>query len=346
MSPNKTATVMMAAMVLTACAAGSLTPISNRSSASGSGGTAGGTGGVGGRGGAPGGGGEPNDAALSVDVNLDSLVTACPADSVYMLTWSDTLYRFDPSKLTFAKIGQVSCFPSNFSAFSMAVDRQGVAWIQGSIQVGASAEWYLYRVSTTDATCSGSIILPGVHNFETAGGGETFVASQSNPEAETLYSTLISGFAGSGSQFSVSTIDTTNGSVLPVGQLNSDGASGMSLTGTGDARLFAAESPTSTSDAGTDIVFTERDPATAAVKSTKNVTIPPSYIVISMTFWGGDFWFFLRPAGAAPWMVGRYQTTSQSFNIVVNDVAIAANEPGLGITAVGISTCAPLVPPK
>jgi hypothetical protein len=344
MRPKTTAIVLTAAL-LTSCAAGSLRPITNRGSASGSGGGHGGAGTGGGSAGA-GAGGEPSDAGLAIDVNLDSSVPACPADSVYMLTWSNTLYRFDPSKLTFTKVGTASCLPSSFSAFSMAVDRQGVAWIQGWIFTGSTPQWYLYQVSTTDATCSGSIMLPGVHNFETEGGGETFVSDQANSPAETLYSTVISGFAGSGSQFAASTVNTMNGSVVPVGPLNLDGASGMSLTGTGDARLFAAESPTSTSDAGTDIVFTERDPATAAVKSTANVTIPPSYIVISMVFWGGDFWFFLRPAGATPWMVGRYQTMSQSFNIVVNDVAIAANEPGLGITAVGISTCAPLVPPK
>jgi hypothetical protein len=342
MRPKTTATVLTAAL-LTACAAGSLTPITKGGSTSSSGGDHGGAGTGGGGAGA---GGQPSDAGLNLDVNVDSPLPACLADSVYMLTWSDTLYRFDPSKLTFTKVGTASCLPTQFSASSMAVDREGIAWIQGAIQSGSTQEWYLYRVNTTDATCSGSIMLPGVHNFETVGGGETFVSDQANSSAETLYSTVFVGFAGSGSQFGASTVNTMNGSVVPVGPLNLDGASGMSLTGTGDARLFAAESPTSTSDAGTDILFTERDPATAAVKSTANVTIPPSYIVISMTFWGGDFWFFLRPAGAAPWMVGRYQPTSQAFNIVVNDVAIAAKEPGLGITAVGISTCAPLVPPK
>jgi hypothetical protein len=45
-------------------------------------------------------------------------------------------------------------------------------------------------------------------------------------------------------------------------------------------------------------------------------------------------------------MVGRYRTTDLSFTIMVPDIAAATNETGLGITAVAISTCAPLSPPN
>jgi hypothetical protein len=266
---------------------------------------------------------------------------ACLAVSVTMLTWANNLYEFDPGKLTFKKIGNLSCLPKDFSAFSMAVDRDGIAWIEGWVY-GPPLKWYLQKVNTTDASCVGTLPLPGTHNFETAGGGETFVTNTKDSTAETLYSAELAAPSGNGTSFGLSSISTSNGAVTPVGTLNSDPASGMSLTGTGDARMFAAESPVS----GTNIIFTERDKSTAMPISTANVTIPASYIVVGMVFWGGDFWFFLRPTQNAPWQVGRYRTSDQSFTIEVKDIAVATGEQGLGVTAVAISTCAPLLPPK
>ena len=250
----------------------------------------------------------PNDGPVFSDVDDAPSAPSCAAQSVYMLSWAENLYDFDPGKLTFTKIGSLSCLPSNFSAFSMAVDRQGVAWIQGWVFVGSTPQWYFHEVSTADAGCVGQLTIPGSQNFETEGGGETFVTASATNTAETLYSVSLSGSSGSGSTFSVSTVSTYTGVVVPVGPLNTDPSSGMSLTGTGDGRMFAAESPVSTSDAGTNIVFTERDKTTAAPLSTANVTIPPSYIVVGMVFWGGDFWFFLRPTATLPWSIGRYRT--------------------------------------
>jgi hypothetical protein len=294
-----------------------------------------------------------SDVALGSDVafgdvsTLDAPPPSCTADAVYMLTWASNLYRFDPGTLAFTKIGTVTCLPTAFSSFSMAVDRQGIAWIEGWV-FGPPLQWFLKKVSTVDASCSGSVSIVGTPNFETAGGGETFVTDIVGGSTDTLYSAILAGSAGNGSTFGLTTVDDVTGNVASVGQLNADPSSGMTLTGTGDARMFAAESPVPTTDGGTtNIIFTQRDKSTAAVLSSANVTIPPSYIVVGMVFWGGDFWFFLRPTGSSPaWMVGRYRTTDLSFTIMVPDIAAATNETGLGITAVAISTCAPLSPPN
>jgi hypothetical protein len=344
-NPTKLLTLGCAALTgaLLACAAGAG---ASRGGATASGTSSGSGGGAAGSGGSMPDGG-PSDAPLVfTDVVLsDSPAETCSPNEVYMLTWSNNLYRFDPGTLAFTKIANLSCLPSSFSAFSMAVDRNGTAWIEGWV-ASPTIQWFLHEVSTSDGSCTGSLTLPGSHNFETAGGGETYVADIANGPAETLYSAAFAGTAGGGSQFRLSTIDTTSGVVTLGGTLNTDPSSGVALTGTGDARLFAAESPVTSTDAGTNIVFTQRDPGTAAVLSTANVMIPPSYVVISMVFWGGDFWFFLRPTSTGPWMVGRYRTSDMSFTVEVPDVAQATGEQGLGITAVGISICAPLTPPK
>lgn len=288
------------------------------------------------------------DVASFGDVTTpDSPPPSCTPDHVYMLTWASNLYSFDPKSLAFTKIGNITCLPVDFSSFSMAVDRQGTALIQGWV-FGPPLHWYLKGVSTVDATCNGSVTIAGTPNFETAGGGMTFVADSPTTTTDTLYSAVLSGSSGSGSTFGLDTVNATTGSVGVVGALNADPSSGMTLTGTGDARMFAAESPVPSSDGGTtNIIFTERDKNTASVTSTANVTIPAEYIVVGMVFWGGDFWFFLRPTGSAPAsMVGRYRTSDQSFTIMVSDIAAATKETGLGITAVAISSCAPLTPPN
>jgi hypothetical protein len=227
------------------------------------------------------------------------------------------------------------------------VDRQGTALIQGWV-FGPPLIWYLKGVSTVDASCSGSVTIAGTPNFETAGGGMTFVTDTVGGSTDTLYSVVLSGSAGSGSTFGLDTVNDTSGSVAVVGALNTDPSSGMTVTGTGDARMFAAESPVPAADAGaTNIVFTQRDKSTGGVMSSANVTIPAEYIVVGMVFWGGDFWFFLRPTGTSPaWMVGRYRTSDLTFSIMVSDIGAATGEMGLGITAVAISTCAPLTPPN
>ena len=287
----------------------------------------------------------PVDAPSFDDAGDAPPPPACAIDKVYMLSWSNTLYQFDPGKLTFTKSGVISCFPTSFSAFSMAVDRQGIAWIEGWV-FGPPLVWYLKNVSTVDATCSGSLTVVGSPNFETAGGGETFVTDTPTGPSETLYSVALTGSSGGGSTFGVSTINTSTGAVAPIGGLNTDPSSGISITGTGDARMFAAESPASSGDGGTNIIFTQRDKSNAGVLSTANVTIPANYIVVGVVFWGGDFWFFLRPTVAAPWQIGRYDPLASSFAIEVTDVGTAVGETGFGLTAVAISTCAPLTPPK
>jgi hypothetical protein len=276
----------------------------------------------------------------------DSPPPSCTPNEVYMLTWASNLYSFNPKTLAFTKIGKVSCLPTSFSSFSMAVNRQGTALIQGWV-FGPPLVWYLKGVSTVDATCMGSVTIAGTPNFETAGGGMTFVTDSPGGTTDTLYSAVINGSAGSGSTFGLDTVNPVSGSVAVVGGLNTDPSSGMTLTGTGDARMFAAESPVP-SDAGTtNVIFTQRDKSSAGVLSMVNVGIPAQYIVVGMVFWGGDFWFFLRPTGSSSgWMVGRYRTSDQSFTVMVNDVAAATGEVGLGITAVAISTCAPLTPPN
>src|SRR5207237_6377523 len=50
---------------------------------------------------------------------------------VYVVSHENGLYAFDPQKLTFKAVGFLGCAQQTggASAFSMAIDRQGTAWV-------------------------------------------------------------------------------------------------------------------------------------------------------------------------------------------------------------------------
>jgi hypothetical protein len=251
-----------------------------------------------------------NDTGLLLDAGLGdgSVGDDCAASAklIYVVTRDRQLYSFDPPALAFAKVGDVAC-ANETSAFSMAVDRSGVAWM-------LFTSGKLYRVSTVDASCTVTPFVGGSVTFTHFGMG--FVSDAPGSAAETLF---ISDYGGGG----LGKIDTASLQITPIGQYAPPLGS-SELTGTGDARLFGffPLSP---------VKVAEIDKGTAKILS--QVDLPGISIGLgyAFAFWGGDFWLF---SGTE---VNQYKPA--------NGTATPVVAYPFAVVGAGVSTCAPLTPP-
>ncbi|MCA9621766.1 MAG: hypothetical protein KC731_22235, partial [Myxococcales bacterium] len=154
--------------------------------------------------------------------------------------------------------------------------------------------------------------------------GMGYSTDGANTDAETLYVTSISQSSGLGK------ID--GGTLVPIGSFGGAFAGlNAELTGTGDGRLFAFF-------VGTPVQVAELDPASGAVTGAtplNTVEIPNAW---AFSFWGGDF--YLYTASLADSRVNRFRPADGSV-----DTAYVTNV-GFRIVGAGVSTCAPLTPPK
>ena len=242
------------------------------------------------------------------------------AEYVYVIDVTGTMYQFNPPTLAFTQVGQVTCASSQF--FSMAVDRNAVAWV-----LAQDGSVVTYDINAK--TCSKTTYSPNQHNFQTFGMGfSTDAAGSTN---ETLFvsdSELYMASAGG-----LAKIDTTALSLSPIAQYNA-GFNGRraEMTGTGDGRLFAAFE-------GTPYVVAQIDKTTAQIMSQAPQTpinYPPDSSNFAFAFWGGDFWLFVGPGGTTD--VFQYQPTTGA--------TTKRETESFEIVGAGVSTCAPVTPPQ
>lgn len=120
-------------------------------------------------------------------------------------------------------IGTLSC-PTTSSPFSMAIDRDATAWVL--YQNGE-----IFRVSTTDVSCTATSFTPNQAGFEVFGMG--FVADAPGSTEETL-------FVAGGSLFDLTTGTASLGRIDSSLTLTRVGGlpGWPELTGTGAAELW------------------------------------------------------------------------------------------------------------
>jgi len=235
------------------------------------------------------------------------------AKLVYIIGQDNELYSFYPPTLEVKLVGVINCQESVYTPFSMAVDRKGVAWILFN-------NGKIYHVSTKDASCVPTSYAVGQQSFQTFGMG--FVSDKAGSSAETLY---VADYVGKG----LAKIDTSSLMLTTVGPWN--GISGAAeLTGTGDARLFGFFNKTP-------IIIAEIDKSTGNILSQApqpTVNIGSGW---AFAFWGGDFWLFTSPSGDS--QIDRYSPAAGTTTTVKTGL-------GTNIVGAGVSTCAPVQPPK
>lgn len=239
---------------------------------------------------------------------------------VYVLDESGKLSSFRPDTLTFDDIGTLDC-PDTGMPFSMAVDRQGTAWVLYN-------SGQIYGVSTEDAHCRTIARTPGSGGFSLFGMG--FVALDGDAERDQLF---IAGTPPLDLSFDFSTalgvIEPAKVSTSRIGALDGDTPE---LTGTGDGKLwafYARDTPRR---------LDRIDPNTAATLETHSLGSLEGggSSAWAIAFWGGDFWLFLRAADATSTTVYRVDGKTFEQRPVLPDT-------GRGIVGAGVSTCAPLV---
>jgi hypothetical protein len=239
---------------------------------------------------------------------------------VYVVDESGKLSSFRPDLLQFDDIGQLECDRASMP-FSMSVDRDGMAW------VGYNSG-QLYRVSTSDASCTPSARTPGAGGFSIFGMG--FVALDGDPDRDQLF---IAGNRALDLSFdfqtALGTIDSAGLVTTRVGPL--DGAI-PELTGTGDGKLWAFYAQ------DTPPRLNRLDPASGATLETHTLGSigGGGSTAWAIAFWGGDFWLFMRATGAPSTTV--YRVDGKTFE---QRAVLPAT--GRGIVGAGVSTCAPLV---
>lgn len=263
---------------------------------------------------------DPIDAGPdAVDPFPDAAVVDCKDAGItyiYLISSENELLRFYPPDLSITTIGTINC-PSDSQPFSMAVDRQGVAYV-----LFASGE--LFRVSTLTASCKPTSFFsdPGLFSLNF---GMGFSSNKDDP-GETLF---IAGanLNNPGATSTLGKIDPLKFDLSPIGPLSKP-IGNPELTGTGDARLFAFGPDVPNSH------LAEIDKVTAAVKSDVLINLNQSNISAwAFAFWGGDFYFFTSEQKGFS-VVHRYTPGGSTTPPAVAQV-------GLTIVGAGVSTCAP-----
>jgi hypothetical protein len=258
------------------------------------------------------------------------------AQLIYVLSTDNELYSFRPDEKAFTKIGPLSC-PTVMQPNSMAVDRDAVAWVNyvDNDGLGSDTAGSLFKVSTANASCQPTpIALPA--SWYRLGMG--YSTDEANGTAETLFVAGTGPSIGSGQSPGLGRIDFATNTLVPVGQFTGSlaGQSGE-LTGTGDARLFGFFTTTP-------VQVTEVDKATGATASPQSLPEVETPAAWAFSFWGGAFYLYTAPDPALDptrtTNVTRYDPTSGTA-----DTTYMTNI-GFTIVGAGVSTCAPLEPPK
>ncbi len=265
----------------------------------------------------------------------------CSAASqlVYVLSISNDIYSFEPPTKAFTKISTLQCQAGSMTPNSMAVDRQGNAWVNYVSEnqlTGEATGGAIFKVDIATGACTATNITLSSDWYQVGMGYSTVSATD---QTDTLYVTAtgggglgcLGGLGGGGGATSpgLASINTDAGTLSPIGPFTGSLAGqSAELTGTGDGRLFGffVLSP---------LQVAQIDKASGATSNSvtmTGVTCPEAW---AFSFWGGDFYFYTAP----------------SDNTVVTHLATATatttTSPMLGFTIVGagVSTCAPTVPP-
>jgi hypothetical protein len=254
------------------------------------------------------------------------------ATLVYVLSSENDLYSFDPPNKVFKKIGPLGC-NNGMSPNSMAVDRNATAWVNyvqnDGFQDSAGA---IYKVNTQSAACEGlGVNLPS--SWYRLGMG--FASDMAGGTAETLYvastGDIFNGLPSPG----IAKINFASKQLVPFGQFSGTlNGQSAELTGTGDARLFGFFTTTP-------VEVAEIAKDSGSILSQKKLPQVETPTAWAFSFWGGDFYLYTAPSDPNRTSnVTRYRPSDNSVdpNYMVNV--------GFHIVGAGVSTCAPVAPPK
>jgi hypothetical protein len=279
---------------------------------------------------------EPDPDTGDDTSTTDTGVTVCECpmlevpldDGIFLLSSTAELWKFFPKTAEFVELGTLSC--GMFDTFSMAVDRQGFAWVQF-----VSGE--LRTVPVGDLTkCEDpgyNAGQMGVNNF-----GMAFVSNSISDPCDRIYGNTWNGippFSESPNAGDFITIDPDTLNLTKLGKTNFNGAE---VTGTGDGRafVFGGANPAK---------LVQLDKQTAAAIE----TLPLGGLEINngafaFAFFAGDFYFFTDSNNDSFASEVTHLDHDDSDMNGVQDLKKIVDAAPLLIVGAGVSTCAPYAP--
>jgi hypothetical protein len=269
------------------------------------------------------------------------------AKLVYVLSTDNNIYSFTPDKQTFGAPFSLNCnTPGNdgltWAPNSMAVDRNAVAWVNyvGSgldpITLNATDQAGLvFRVDIDKQTCEATpaITLTDPAWFRL---GMGFSADTAGGTSETLYVTG-TGTNGMANSPGLGKIDMTKKKIVPVGSFSGNLAGqSAELTGSGDGKLYGFFTTTPVYVAE----ITKTSGATASPVPMNGLDTP---IAWAFSFWGGDFYLYTESQND---QLNGLTTTVTKYHPGGGVDTSYMTDIGFTIVGAGVSTCAPITPPK
>lgn len=264
----------------------------------------GGFGGFGGMGGQGGQGGVPFDECTDEDVTF-----------IYLVTSSLDMYAFKPQSQQLEYRGQLDC-PTNSTPFSMAVRRNGIAYI-------VFGDGQLWQASVKDASCKSTPYVAGQHGMTTFGMG---FAVDDDELAETLYISDIDYALDVSKGMSAIDLDTFVASP-PVPFTNNPGYRIELSAELKDLYAFIIDSTVGGGH------LARVDKTTAVMTDLEQIPIGENIGSWHFAWWGGEFYFFTASSGEMVTTIRRYNPDTKVLQFVGT-----VNQPVVGA---GVSTCAP-----
>jgi len=251
---------------------------------------------------------------------------------VYLLSAAYDLYSFTPSTITLKKVGRLACSDPGkdvatgvvASPNAMTIDRHGTAWV-------SYTSGKLFTVDTTNASCAPTSFVPGqggVYKFALA-----FATTTVGTDDEALFASgFVDSDAGPRGQ-GLATIDRSSFAMTKVGDFSGTlKPFAAELTGTGAGEVWGlfTTSPAS---------LVPIDPHTGATGTVHAMAGVETGTAWTFAFWGGDFWVFTAQPNQNT-HVTRVQP-DKAFAVTPLNLDM-----GFRVVGAGVSTCAPLTPPK
>ena len=235
------------------------------------------------------------------------------------------LLQFDPETLAYTDLGRIDCDIGTQILRSMAVDRDGTAWV-------STSRGELYTVDTTTIACRPTGMATDQEQVRNYGMGFATIGSSSDEE---LYITAEGGWWMDGVAYRrLGVIDRTTLTLTLLGDIDAPTPANMELTGTGDGRLFGMV--LDVRNLRNIIVSVELLDASDAHTIERRVVPLTPRGGFAFAQWGGDFWLFTEaPDGSA-----RVAQFDWDESAVVQTVDTPLTVPGT-IVGAGVSTCAP-----
>lgn len=237
----------------------------------------------------------------------------------YVLASDNTLYEFVPETLEFKSKGVLSCPTGGAAPTSMAVDRQGVAWVRHS-------DGTVWKVSTKDLSCEPTKWESPAQSFAKFGMG--FSSESKGSSNEVLF---LSDSAGGG----LGRMERDTFAFRFVGPYTGElEGKGSELTGTGDGKLYGFFTTVPATIA-------EISKGTGQILDAKPLAGVTAGEAWAFSFYGGDFYIYTAAGsnGGPPLAnkgsnVTRFSPTDGSIKVVKENL-------GFTIVGAGVSTCAP-----